>query len=191
MMGGGGNPIHGYGRESLFYASTRSEWHTLSAEKNLLSLSHLVEEILGHKLGLIFQFWSSWTLFIGFRSFWSLIFFLFYKNLDPIKFIFIASCTEYFVKYPPPWGHRSCSIASMTQLSSSNTASKMINCLIKRLCTYWVDLRKPIIHATSCIALLCNFLFKMDMFSLYEDLIGPHSKLINNMCSKKSKVWVN
>ncbi len=44
------NPI-GY----LFYTSTQSDWPPLSAKKIGLSLSHLVPEIQGPKVGLIFQ----------------------------------------------------------------------------------------------------------------------------------------
>ncbi len=40
---------------SLFYTSARSDWSPLSAEKNGLSLSHLVSDILGHKVGLLFH----------------------------------------------------------------------------------------------------------------------------------------
>ncbi len=40
---------------SLFYASSRSDWPPLSAEKVSLSLSHLVSEILGPKVGLMFH----------------------------------------------------------------------------------------------------------------------------------------
>ncbi len=39
--------------ESLFYALSRSDWPPLSAENIGLSLSHLVPEILGPKVGLI------------------------------------------------------------------------------------------------------------------------------------------
>ncbi len=64
-----GTPILGHGREvpqwwPLFlrfaiclgpYASWRSDWPALSAEKISLSLSHLVSEILGPKVGLSFH----------------------------------------------------------------------------------------------------------------------------------------
>ncbi len=40
---------------SLFYNSTESDWPPLSAEKIGLSLSHLVPEILGPKVGLIYM----------------------------------------------------------------------------------------------------------------------------------------
>ncbi len=40
---------------SLFYTSTQSDGPPLSAEQNGLSLSHLVPEILGPKVGLIFH----------------------------------------------------------------------------------------------------------------------------------------
>ncbi len=65
--GGGGSPTHGHAREvsavkilvfvifnlngSLFYTLTPSKWPPLSAEKLCLSLSHLVPEILGPKVG--------------------------------------------------------------------------------------------------------------------------------------------
>ncbi len=70
--GGGGGRVHPYlgmvGRfrgddprffsnliESLFYTSTQSDRPPLSAEKIGLSLSYLVPEILGPKVGLIFH----------------------------------------------------------------------------------------------------------------------------------------
>ncbi len=98
--GRGDTPILGHEREvshwwhpifypiwSLFYALSWSEWPLLSAEKNGLSLSHLVPEILGPKVGQIFtkmylsvlsilyQFspWFSIQLipfFTDIRSFW-------------------------------------------------------------------------------------------------------------------------
>ncbi len=40
---------------SIFYTSTQSYWPSVSAEKNSLSLSHLVPEILGPKFGVIFH----------------------------------------------------------------------------------------------------------------------------------------
>ncbi len=40
---------------SHFYASSNSDWPSLSAEKIVLSLSHLVPEIFGPKVGLIFH----------------------------------------------------------------------------------------------------------------------------------------
>ncbi len=65
---GDSTPILGHGGEggsmvmttifypsgSLFYATSQSEWHPLFAEKNGLFLSHLVPEILGHKVVQIF-----------------------------------------------------------------------------------------------------------------------------------------
>ncbi len=71
---------------------TRSYWPPLSAEKNSLSLSHLIPEIIWAKIGLIFHknlsfdhfetfctnilldFRSYWPLFLVLRSFWPLIF---------------------------------------------------------------------------------------------------------------------
>ncbi len=38
---------------SLCYTSSQSDWPLLSAEKNGLSLSHLVPEMFGPKFGLI------------------------------------------------------------------------------------------------------------------------------------------
>ncbi len=40
---------------SIFYTSTQSDWPPFSAEKIGLSLSHLVPEILGAKVGVIFH----------------------------------------------------------------------------------------------------------------------------------------
>ncbi len=53
--------------ESLFYTSTQSDWPPLSAEKISLSLSHLVPEILGPKVGLIFD---QNVLFNRFKAFY-------------------------------------------------------------------------------------------------------------------------
>ncbi len=70
VPGGGGTHILGHGREvprwwppffrfsirlGLFYTSTQSDWPPFSSEKNGLSLSHLVPEILGPKVGIIFH----------------------------------------------------------------------------------------------------------------------------------------
>ncbi len=77
---------------AIFYASPRSDWPSLSAEKTGLSLSYLVPEILGPKVGLIVcqniyylavlsilhQFSPCFSIqftfiFIDLKSFWPLI----------------------------------------------------------------------------------------------------------------------
>ncbi len=63
---------------SLFYASSQSDWHPLSAEKSSLSLLHLVPEILGPKVVLISTKMFCLTVFkhfdinflLDFRSSW-------------------------------------------------------------------------------------------------------------------------
>ncbi len=63
---------------SLLYASW-SDWPPLSAEKNGLSLPHLVPEILGSKVGLIFHKMYYLTVFKHFVSILCLIF----NPIDP------------------------------------------------------------------------------------------------------------
>ncbi len=49
---------------SLFYTSSRADCPPLSADKNGLSLSHLVSEILGPKIGLILHISYYLTVFL-------------------------------------------------------------------------------------------------------------------------------
>ncbi len=103
---------------SIFYTSTQSDWPPFSAEKIGLSLSHLVPEILGPKIGGIFSKMYYLTdlkhfvsISLHFRSNWPpfplILNFLtphFYKSLDPIGSIFVHVLylgTENFMKYPP------------------------------------------------------------------------------------------
>ncbi len=94
-MPGVGTPILGHGREvprwlpclwvfqsdALCYSYVQSDWPALSAEKIGLSLSHLISEILGHKVGLIFTKMYYLTDFKYFVSISALIF-------DPLDHLF-------------------------------------------------------------------------------------------------------
>ncbi len=69
---------------SLFYTTTPSNWPPLSAEKISLSLSHLVPEILGPKVGLIVH---QNVLFNGFSTFCINFLLDFQSNWPPFSLI--------------------------------------------------------------------------------------------------------
>ncbi len=93
---------------SLFHASSQSHWPPLSAEKNGLSLLHLVPEILGPKFDLIFHQTVSINFLFDFRYKWApftLILDLF-DTLDPIGSNFLYCMlnlgTKTLGEVPPP-----------------------------------------------------------------------------------------
>ncbi len=71
---------------SLFYTPTQFDWPPLSAEKFGLSLSHLVPEILGPKVSLIFH---QNVLFNRFKAF-CINFPLIFDPIDPFFIDFIS-----------------------------------------------------------------------------------------------------
>ncbi len=102
-----------------FYVSSLSDWPPFSAEKICLSLSHIVLEILGPKVDLIFHqnvsfnsfyafciegFLEFRSYFIDLRSFDPLFFIKPEIRLGPIFYRMLNTATKNLFKFPPPWG---------------------------------------------------------------------------------------
>ncbi len=90
---------------SIFYTSTQSNWPHFSAEKIGLSLSHLVPEILGPKVGVIFH---QNVLFNRFFKHFISIFPSFSIQLTPFSINLKVFVPSFLQKFRSDWVHFFC-----------------------------------------------------------------------------------
>ncbi len=128
---------------SLFYTPTQFDWPLLSAEKIGLSLSHIVPEILGLKVGLIFPKMYYLTDFKHFIS----IFFLIFNPIDPLFHWFYIFLTPHF--------HKTLDLNGSNFLCVQNQATKN---LMKYPCPppLWISILLYFWPVIELFFLICN-----------------------------------